>query len=556
MRPRLRLVDPGLRVALPLGVGVVCALAVVEAVLAARAATTHERDAVLLVGTLCIAAAALGAGAYVARRVARPLARLADAARLLAGGAARRVHDADTFDDDARDEIGALSAALREALRRERVLTAAAERLARGDVSASDAARGGDPLGGALDAARDGLRGAVAATAAIGGAAREGRDADRRAVARGRGAYREIVDASFGALEAVSLPVRDAVHVLARLAAHDLAARVEGRYTGAHAALADGVNAAAARLEHTLAHVAASAWQVAGAAERITHGSRALADDAARQAASVQEIALGTRQLGAASAATAAQTEALRALADDARGAAERGADGMRRLTETAAEIARATDATRHVLRTIDEIAYQTNLLALNAAVEAARAGDAGRGFAVVAAEVRALAQRSAEAATGSAELIDGGAAHAAAGVRLNAEVAAQLAQVAEGVRRVGDVVAELTDAGERQAVGARAIDAAVVDVSAATERGAAHAAAAAAAAGQLDAHAHALSQLVASFVAPTPAPAPTPTPTRERRDRRRERRGAEAPVAASAAPGRVPTTFRKERRRSVHLDN
>jgi methyl-accepting chemotaxis protein len=103
------------------------------------------------------------------------------------------------------------------------------------------------------------------------------------------------------------------------------------------------------------------------------------------------------------------------------------------------------------IIGTIDEIAFQTNLLALNAAVEAARAGDAGRGFAVVAEEVRALATRSAEAAQGTAELLDAARTHAQAGTDRVHEVSGALNQVAEEVRQVSSRISEVTQTSEEQ---------------------------------------------------------------------------------------------------------
>ena len=107
----------------------------------------------------------------------------------------------------------------------------------------------------------------------------------------------------------------------------------------------------------------------------------------------------------------------------------------MNRMTQTIGKIKASSDETAKIVGTIDEIAFQTNLLALNAAVEAARAGEAGKGFAVVAEEVRNLAQRSAEAAKTTANLIEESVRNSEDGVKVTQEVGNILNEIAEGSR-------------------------------------------------------------------------------------------------------------------------
>ena len=120
----------------------------------------------------------------------------------------------------------------------------------------------------------------------------------------------------------------------------------------------------------------------------------------------------------------AANANEARSLADSASGSADQGAAAMERMSTAINDIKTSSDETAKIVTTIDEIAFQTNLLALNAAVEAARAGEAGKGFAVVAEEVRNLAQRSAEAARNTAEMIEGSVRNADNGVAISKEVA------------------------------------------------------------------------------------------------------------------------------------
>ncbi|MDL2227189.1 methyl-accepting chemotaxis protein [Deltaproteobacteria bacterium OttesenSCG-928-M10] len=137
---------------------------------------------------------------------------------------------------------------------------------------------------------------------------------------------------------------------------------------------------------------------------------------------------------------------------DSARGSMGRLSTAMGEISSSGAEIGK-------IIKTIDEIAFQTNLLALNAAVEAARAGEAGAGFAVVADEVRNLAQRSAEAARSTADLIAHTIGSIEAGTALTRSTEEQFEQMDSGFRKVGELVAEVANASQEQFSGLAQID-------------------------------------------------------------------------------------------------
>jgi methyl-accepting chemotaxis protein/methyl-accepting chemotaxis protein-1 (serine sensor receptor) len=160
-------------------------------------------------------------------------------------------------------------------------------------------------------------------------------------------------------------------------------------------------------------------------------------------------------------------------------------------------EIGKSSGRISKIIHVIDEIAFQTNILALNAAVEAARAGQAGMGFAVVADEVRNLAQRSAQAARDTAELIEESMERSNAGSTKLGEVAASIHAITEGTIKVKSLVDEVEAASREQAQGIEQISKAVSRIGDVTQRTAASAEESAAASQELDAQSHALVAVV-----------------------------------------------------------
>jgi methyl-accepting chemotaxis protein len=166
------------------------------------------------------------------------------------------------------------------------------------------------------------------------------------------------------------------------------------------------------------------------------------------------------------------------------------------------------------IIGVIDGIAFQTNILALNAAVEAARAGQQGRGFAVVASEVRTLAQRSAAAAKEIKLLIDDSVSKVDAGAKLVDTAGTTMDEIVASVRRVTDIMGEISSASQEQTSGIEQINMAVTQMDQVTQQNASLVEEAAAAAESLQDQARTLAQLVSIFKldangAPAPAPAP-----------------------------------------------
>jgi methyl-accepting chemotaxis protein-1 (serine sensor receptor) len=162
------------------------------------------------------------------------------------------------------------------------------------------------------------------------------------------------------------------------------------------------------------------------------------------------------------------------ALAEAAKGVAERGGAVIDDVVGTMGDISDASRRIAEIIGVIDGIAFQTNILALNAAVEAARAGEQGRGFAVVASEVRNLAQRSAGAAKEIKGLIESSVERVDTGGRLVGQAGATMREIVDSVRRVTDIMGEITSASSEQTAGIGQINIAVAQMDQVTQQNAA----------------------------------------------------------------------------------
>jgi methyl-accepting chemotaxis protein len=346
-------------------------------------------------------------------------------------------------------------------------------------------------------------------------AAGEGRLDARAELGRHEGAFREALDGVNRTLDAVIAPVNEATRILGRLAERDLRARVEAAYRGDHARIKDSVNATATALNDALAQVAQSVDQVSSAATQIASSSQAVASGASEQASSLEETTASIESFAGMTRQTAGSAQQANQLAQAARTAATEGSSAVEQMQSAMGKIRRSAEGTSQIIKDINDIAFQTNLLALNAAVEAARAGEAGRGFAVVAEEVRSLALRAKEAATKTEELIRQSIREAGEGEASAKQVTAKLAEIAGGVSKVTDIVAEIAAAAREQSAGIEAVTRAVGEMDRVTQQNAASAEESSSAASELSGQAEDLAAMVAEFQLASHAEASVPNAAR-----------------------------------------
>jgi methyl-accepting chemotaxis protein len=247
--------------------------------------------------------------------------------------------------------------------------------------------------------------------------------------------------------------------------------------------------------------IEAASSQTEAAADEISGSSHALAEGASKQAASLEQTSASLEEMSSMIKRNTENAQKVDEVAKQAREAADRGTSDMQAMSVAMETLKVSSGDIAKIIKTIDEIAFQTNILALNAAVEAARAGEAGMGFAVVANEVRALAQRSAQAAKETAAKIQGAITNTAQGVEISGKVAAALADIVSRARRVDELAAEVATASREQSEGITQLNAAVSEMDTVTQSNAASAEQSAAAAEELKSQAGSMNQSVAELL-------------------------------------------------------
>ncbi len=294
--------------------------------------------------------------------------------------------------------------------------------------------------------------------------------------------------------------VHDLADGLSKLAAGNLAHRLDRVFAAEYEGVRSDFNAAVSTLETTVRDVTASTAAIQTGTAEIASASDDLSRRTEQQAASLEQTAAALDQITATVKKTAEGANHAREAVSETRTDAGHSGEVVARAVAAMEGIEKSSREIGQIIGVIDEIAFQTNLLALNAGVEAARAGEAGRGFAVVASEVRALAQRSAQAAKEIKGLIQASDRQVKSGVELVTETGTVLTRIVKQVVDINDVVATIAASAKEQSAGLAEVNIAVNQMDQVTQQNAAMVEQSTAAAHSLAQETAALTQLVGHF--------------------------------------------------------
>ncbi|MBT8410056.1 MAG: PAS domain-containing protein [Alphaproteobacteria bacterium] len=261
---------------------------------------------------------------------------------------------------------------------------------------------------------------------------------------------------------------------LQRLSSGDLTVSLKGSFSAEYEAVQDNFNTAMRALHDTIATVKAQSDAIQSDVTEITGATQDLSVRTERQAATLEQTAAALAQMTASVSSAAEAARRANDVVSAARSSAEASGGVVQSAVDAMGEIADSSKQISRIISVIDDIAFQTNLLALNAGVEAARAGDAGRGFAVVASEVRALAQRSSEAAREINQLISTSGEHVKRGVKLVGDAGTALEEIVVSVSGISDHVANIAASAQEQSSGLSEMSEAMAQLDQVTQQNAA----------------------------------------------------------------------------------
>ena len=305
-------------------------------------------------------------------------------------------------------------------------------------------------------------------------AARAG-DLGRRVPLEGKtGFFRNAAEGLNGVLQVCDAAMADLAQTLRALSRGDLTEKMTRDYAGTFGQLKADSNLTVENLSGIVAQIRGAAEAIATASKEIAQGNADLSQRTEEQASSLQETASSMEQLTQTVKQNADNAKQANQFAVTASDIAAKGGEVVHQVVDTMEAITGSSKKIADIIGVIDGIAFQTNILALNAAVEAARAGEQGRGFAVVASEVRNLAQRSAAAAKEIKTLIGDSVEKVESGSKLVQQAGETMGEIVGSVKRVSDIIAEITAASQEQSSGIEQVNQAIVQMDKVTQQNAA----------------------------------------------------------------------------------
>ncbi|MFY0692865.1 MAG: HAMP domain-containing protein [Paracoccaceae bacterium] len=287
---------------------------------------------------------------------------------------------------------------------------------------------------------------------------------------------------------------------LQKLSDGDLTGTIRTPFADGYEALRNNYNQTLETLQGTILAVVEKANTIRTSSEEISNSSDDLSRRTENQAATLEQTAAALDEMTASVKSAASGSREVEDVVVNARNTAEGGSDIVKSTVHAMSEIEQSSKQIAQIISVIDDIAFQTNLLALNAGVEAARAGEAGKGFAVVASEVRALAQRSSEAAKEIETLIASSSRQVDEGVKLAGGAGEELAKIVESVTDISSLISDIASGATEQSSGLNEINIGVTQLDRVTQQNAAMVEEATAACHVLKGEATQLFDLVARF--------------------------------------------------------
>ena len=362
-------------------------------------------------------------------------------------------------------------------------------------------------------------------------------------------------------VRSITHPLERAVGLANAIAGGDLTQDVHDDRRDELGHLLRSLSAMGARLRGVVGEVRSGVESVSAASSQIATGNHDLSARTEQTAANLEETAASMEELTATVTQSADTARQANQLAANAAQAAERGGEVVGQVVTSMQQITESSRKIADIIGVIDGIAFQTNILALNAAVEAARAGEQGRGFAVVAGEVRSLAQRSAEAAKEIKQLITTSVDNVQSGSAQVEQAGQSMQDIVHSVRRVSDLIGEITASSTEQRDGIGQVNQAVANLDQMTQQNAALVEESSAAAAAMHEQAQRLAQVVAVFnvgngavaaprsparvappaVAPAPVKTPAATPARATLAKPMPTKAAAKVSAPQIAPAKTP---------------